>query len=197
MYPLYCINCGCLLLQCLSTHPWWMSTFSILQRPKSTSTKLLGSSLGRDLPPRRGLIQSSSAHSLGMDMNPPLSTAGTHTPMGMVMAMQDCTTIRTDMWEDASRKRSMDRYSVKSLKHTMSTVSTSWCKPPGVSYPIIGVETTERKCYFTSDTSTFPSHHLQDVGPQLWFMSYPACMCSDHTGHLMFYQFPQHKHVMS
>lgn len=68
------------------------------------------SSLARDLPPQRGLIQSSNAPSPGMYTNPPLSIpAGTYKLMEMVMAMSDYTTVRTDMWADVFRKQLMDR----------------------------------------------------------------------------------------
>lgn len=36
---LHCIHCVSLCVQCLSTRPWWTSTYSTLQTPRSRSTK--------------------------------------------------------------------------------------------------------------------------------------------------------------
>ena len=172
-YLLYCINCIALPVQCLSTHPWWTFTYSTLQRPISRSTRWLGSSLGRDWPSQRGLTRFSNGPSLRMDMN---TAAGTHTPMemGMGMANPDCIAVRTDMWEDAFRKQSMDRYCVKSLKCTMCTVITSWSTPPGVLWSIIGVKTSGRKFSFTTGIIIFTSPYLlslkQVVGQWEWLI---------------------------
>ena len=189
-YKLYCLNCLPLPLQCLSTHPWWTSTFSTLQRPRSTSTKLLGCSLGRD--PQRGLTLSGSAPSLRMDMNSSLSmAAGTHKLMGTVMATPDCTTVRTDM-ADAFRKQSMDRYCVESLWHT--TVCTQSSK-----------KIYENQCWNVLFCHIW--HYASSPSPfliptvlnrkWLWFKICPGSTCSDHTGRLMFHWCQHHRHVKS
>jgi len=156
---------GSLLPQCLSTHPWWTSTSSTLQMPKSRSTKSRWSSQDRDRPPQMGLTRSSSAPSPGMDTNPPMTTAaGTHTPAETGITQPERTTIRTDTSGDAFKRQMMDRYCVKSLKHTMYTVITSWANPPGVSSPLGGVDTSEGACCFTTGTVTLPSR------PLLWLL---------------------------
>lgn len=81
-----------------------------------------------------GLTLCSSAPSLGMDMNTPVSiTAGIHKPVGMGMATPDSTTIRMDQLEDAFRKQSMD--SVASLCQALPNrmIAVEVWAPTGVS----------------------------------------------------------------